>query len=115
MSSSPANVCCLGPDVWEQQWRINTLVHLGQAGRQQEAGDRKQETAREDGFSTTMGMAGGGKAVLVAFRNSKGGENSSKAFSGEGLSLIRRNLTVSWQRGEPVNILRELNLKFHTQ
>lgn len=65
MSSSPANVCCLGPDVWEQQWRINTLVHLGQAGCQQEAGDRRQETAREDGFSTARAMAGGGKAVLV--------------------------------------------------
>lgn len=56
-----------------------------------------------------------GRRVLVAFRNSRDEENSSKAFSREGFSLIRWNLIVSWQRGEPVNILRELNLKFRTQ
>lgn len=56
-----------------------------------------------------------GRRVLVAFRNSRDEENSSEAFSREGFSLIRWNLIVSWQRGEPVNILRELNLKFCAQ
>ena len=83
------------------------------ANRKLETGNRRQP--RRMASPPPGGWQEEGRRVLVAFQNSKGEENSSKAFSGEGFSLIRWNLIVSWQRGEPVNILRELNLKFHTQ